>query len=230
MPRKKKSEVEEIKKEELSEVKDDSNILKIKEAEEASLDKNQLVSLEEYKKSGISLGTRVITEFMKKYVFKRRPDGLATINTNEIDKKIRLAVNMLSQYAPENIVITCKRECGWKGADLLGKLTGIKVFTKKYPAGIITNIKLEEIFEPSIVIIVDPWIDKAAMSDAIKLNLPVISLCDTNNVTTNVDLIIPCNNKSGKSLGLIFWILARELIKEWDLKKDLPSIENFITE
>ncbi len=193
-------------------------------------DNNLLVPLEEYKKSGISLGTRVITEFMKKYVFKRRPDGLATINTNEIDKRIRIAVNMLSQYAPEDVVIACKRESGWKGAELLGKITGINVFTKKYPAGIITNIRLDGFFEPSMVFIVDPWIDKSAMSDAIKLNLPVAALCDTNNTTTNVDLIVPCNNKSGKSLGLVFWILARELIKKWNLKADLPPLDKFVTE
>lgn len=191
---------------------------------------NLLVPLEEYKKAGISLGTRVITEFMRKYVFKRRPDGLATINTNEIDKRIRLAVNMISQYSPKDILIACKRESGWKGAELLGKLTGINVFTKKYPAGIITNIRLEDFFEPSIVLIVDPWIDRSAMSDAIKLNLPVIALCDTNNVTPNIDLIVPCNNKSGKSIGLIFWILAGELIKKWELKIDLPPIEEFIVE
>ena len=242
MPRKKKEVVEEKVKEtkdsaKVNDIKEGnvSEILvsdkgDIKETEDVSLDKNQLVSLEEYKKAGISLGTRVITEFMKKYVFKRRPDGLATINTNEIDKRIGLAVNMLSKYAPNEIVIACKREGGWKGAELLGKLTGIKVFTKKYPAGIITNIKLEDFFEPAIVLIVDPWIDKSAMSDAIKLNLPVISLCDTNNVTTNVDLVIPCNNKSGKSLGLIFWILSRELIKKWDIKVDLPPLESFIVE
>jgi len=163
-------------------------------------------------------------------MLKRRPDGLATINTNKIDRRIRLAANILSQYAPEDIVIACKRESGWKGTELLGKLTGMKVFTKKYPAGIITNIRLEEFFEPSLVLIVDPWIDKAAMSDAIKLNLPVISLCDTNNITTSIDLVVPCNNKSGKSLGLIFWILARELIKKWNLKTELPPLENFVVE
>lgn len=198
--------------------------------ETSSNDDNLLVSLEEYKKSGISLGTRVITEFMKKYVFKRRSDGLATINTNEIDKRIRLAVNMLSQYSPNDIVIACKRESGWKGVELFGKITGINVFTKKYPAGIITNIRLDGFFEPSMMFIIDPWIDKSAMSDAIKLNLPVAALCDTNNTTTNVDLVIPCNNKSGKSLGLIFFILAKELIKKWNLKADLPSLNEFIIE
>ena len=212
-------------------VQNEDNVESVKkDAEEAPSDKDLLVSLEEYKKSGISLGTRVITEFMRNYVFKRRPDGLATINTNKIDRRIRLAANILSQYAPEDIVIACKRESGWKGTELLGKLTGMKVFTKKYPAGIITNIRLEEFFEPSLVLIVDPWIDKAAMSDAIKLNLPVISLCDTNNITTSIDLVVPCNNKSGKSLGLIFWILARELIKKWNLKTELPPLENFVVE
>lgn len=193
-------------------------------------DENLLVPLDEYKKSGISLGTKVITAFMEQYVFKRRADGLATINTNEIDAKLRNAVSLLSNYKPEEIVFACKREAGWKGAELLGKMFGFRIFTKKYPSGIMTNPNLKEFFEPSIVFIVDPWVDKAILSDTLKLNLPVVSLCDTNNITSDLDLIVPCNNKSGKSLGLIYWIIARELIKKWNIEANLPKIEDFCSE
>ena len=167
---------------------------------------------------------------MEDYVFKRRPDGLATINTNETDAKLRLAINFLSNYKPDEIIIACKREAGWKGLDLLGQITGIRAFSKKYPAGVITNSNLSEFFEPSLVFVVDPWLDKAILSDANKLNLPIISLCDTNNITSDLDLIVPCNNKSGKSLGLIFWIIARELIKKWNLDVKLPPVSEFTSE
>lgn len=212
-------------KEKKEESKEQEEIKEIKEIEKKG---DFLVPLDDYIKSGIYIGTKVITSYMSKYIFRRRADGLAIINTNETDNRLKLAANLLSQYEPNEIVFTCKREGGWKGAELFGKLTGIKVFTKKYPAGIITNTNLPEFFEPSIVCVADPWLDKSPLADALKLNLPVISLCDTNNLTTNIDLVVPCNNKSGKSLGLIFYILAREYLKNKKIKAELPPAEDFM--
>ena len=190
-----------------------------------------LVSLEEYvKPSGIHLGTKVITSYMRKYVYKRRADGLATINTNEINRKINIVVNFLSQYEPQEIIVACKREAGWVALKKFNELTGIRVYTKKYPTGIITNTQLPGFFEPKVMFIIDPWIDKNPLNDAVKTNLPIISLCDTNNLTSYIDLVIPCNNKSNKSLGLIFWILTREYCKRKKIKIEMPKIEEFTGE
>jgi small subunit ribosomal protein S2 len=93
-----------------------------------------------------------------------------------------------------------------------------------------TNIKLEAFFEPELAIICDPWIDRNAMNDAIKTNKKKIVLCDTNNFTKDADLIIPCNNKGGKSLGLIFYLLAKGYIEKRKLKNNLPSMESFTEE
>lgn len=209
------------KKEKLSKADDDLKGLKAD---------NMIVPLDDYVKAGIYLGTKVITPDMRQYVFKRRADGLAIINTKLADEKIRAASSFLSEYAPEKIVVAGKREAGWKALNAFSKATGIRVFTKKYPAGIITNINLPEFFEPDLALIIDPWIDKNLLADSTIVNIPVISLCDTNNLTLNIDLIIPCNNKSGKSIGLVFWILAREYMKARDIKADLPPLSDFMTE
>ena len=189
-----------------------------------------LVPMDDYVKAGISLGTKVITSFMKPYVYRRRPDGLATINTKVIDERLRMAINFLSKYPSKEILVVCKREAGWKAVELFGKITGTRAFTKKYPPGIITNPKLPDFFEPSILFIVDPWLDKNPLKDASKLNIPVISLCDTNNITSFIDLIIPCNNKSNKSIGLVFWILAREYMKNLGIKEKMPALSEFTGE
>ena len=189
-----------------------------------------LVPMDDYVKAGISLGTKVITSFMKPYVYRRRPDGLATINTKVIDERLRMAINFLSKYPPKEILVVCKWEAGWKAVELFGKITGTRAFTKKYPPGIITNPKLPDFFEPSIILIVDPWLDKNPLKDASKLNIPVVSLCDTNNITSFIDLIIPCNNKSNKSIGLVFWILAREYMKSQGIKEKLPALSDFTGE
>jgi len=189
-----------------------------------------LIPLEDYVKSGIYIGTKVITPHMRKYVYRRRNDGIAIINTNIIDEKLKQAAKFLAGYEPEEFIVVCKREAGWKAVNLFSKLTGIRVFTKKYPAGILTNTKLPDFFETELVFICDPWLDKNALKDANIVKKKVLALCDTNNLTSGVDVIVPCNNKSNKSLGVVFYILAREYMKAKGIKEKLPEIEEFIGE
>ena len=172
-----------------------------------------LIPLEDYIKCAVHLGTKVITPHMRKFVYKRRADGLAVINTILIDQELRGSIDFLIKYDPESIYLCCKREAGWKAAREFEAATGIRTFTKKYSPGITTNLDLDDFFEAELTIICDPWIDKNALNDTAKLKKPVISLCDTNNYTTNVTKIIPCNNKSAKSIGCILYILAREYNK-----------------
>jgi len=204
--------------------------VEIKEDEVERPKGDMLVSLEEYVRSGIHLGTKVITSQMRPHVFKRRTDGLAIFNTNIIDKKLRLAAELISKYSPEQIVVAGKREASWKALKALNRATGIRIFTKKYPAGIITNSDLEEFFEPKLIFVVDPWLDKNPISDALMINIPLVALCDTNNLLSNADLIVPCNNKSNKSLGLVFWILAREYNKARKIDTEVPDLREFTGE
>ncbi len=104
----------------------------------------------------------------------------------------------------------------------LNKLTGIKIFNARYPPGILTNPQLETFIEPKIMMVCDPWADLNAVKDAVLVGIPVIGLCDTNNQANNVDLVVPANNKGKKSVGLVFYLLARE----WLLKKGLATEEN----
>ncbi|MEM3112989.1 MAG: 30S ribosomal protein S2 [Candidatus Pacearchaeota archaeon] len=201
---------------------------KIKEELEKKIE--LLVPLEDYVKTGIHLGTKVITPDMKKYVYRRRADSIGVLNTTLIDEKIKNAIDFLSKYYPEEIILVCKREAGWSAANLLSEVTGIKVFTKKYPAGMMTNIELDSFFEPEVVIVCDPWIDKNALSDAIKTHKKIVMLADTNNFTTNADLVIPCNNKGAKSLGLVFYLLARGYLEKRKIKTKIPSMYDFIGE
>jgi len=192
-------------------------------------DKETLIPLEDYIKCAVHLGTKVITPHMRKYVYKRRADGLAVINTALIDEKLRQAIDFIIKYEPEQIYVSCKREAGWEAAKKFEEATGIKAFTKKYPPGITTNLILEDFFEKDLTIICDPWIDKNALNDTIKLKKPVLSLCDTNNFIQHITEVIPCNNKSKKSIGCILYILARGYCKA----KKLPfkaELEDFTGE
>ena len=188
-----------------------------------------LVPLEEYLKAGIHIGTKFRTKYMAPFIYKTRPDGLVVLNVQDIDKRIKLAANLLSQYNQEDILIVCRRENGWKAVNLFSKLTGIRVFAGRYPPGILTNPSLKTFIETKLILVVDPWPDKNIVKDAIKIGIPVIALCDSNNETNNLDLVLPCNNKGKKSLGLIFWILAREYLKVKD-KEFKEKIDDFVDE
>jgi len=189
-----------------------------------------LVPIEDYVKYGIHLGTKVITPVMRRYVYKRRADGLAVLNTNLIDKKLRESIDFLAKFKPDEVLVVCKRMAGWNAVSLFSELTGIKAFTKKYPAGILTNLNLSNFMEPELVVVCDPWVDKNAMNDAKRMNKNVLSLCDSNNIAKDVEHIIPCNNKSNKSIGLVFHILAREYCKKHKIEKEIPPIEQFVGE
>lgn len=188
--------------------------------------KETLIPLEDYIKCAVHLGTKVITPHMRKYVYKRRADGLAVINTVAIDKKLREAIDFIIKYNPEDIYLVCKREAGWAPVKKFEEITKIRIFTKKYPPGITTNLKLSDFFEAQLTLICDPWIDKNALKDTARLKKPLIGLCDTNNFTTNVTKIIPCNNKAKKSIGCILFILAREFTKAKGMPFD-AKLEDF---
>ena len=176
----------------------------IKEKEELQL----LLPLEEYVKANVHIGTKTISPNMRQYIYRRKADGIAVLNTTKIDEKIKAAIKFINNFEAKNIILVCRRDAGWKAAEAFGKATGIRYFLK-YPPGIITNPSLETFFEPKLIILCDPTIDKNVLNDAVKTHIPVVGLVGTSNSTANIDLIVPCNNRFDKSIGLILYLLAK---------------------
>ena len=193
-----------------------------------------LVPQDQYLKSGIHIGTKFKTKYMEQFIYKTRPDGLSILNLSKIDERIRLAANFLAQYAPEEIMIVSRRENAWKAVNAFGKSTGVKIITGRYPPGMLTNPSLDIYYESKILLATDSWPDRNAIIDGNKVGIPIMSLCDTNNQSNNIDLVIPCNNKGKKSLGLFFFILAKEYLKNRGLIKDdsefKETVEDFTEE
>lgn len=193
-----------------------------------------LIDSNEYLKSGIHIGTKFKTKYMAGFIYKTRPDGLSVLNLKKIDERIALAANFLSQYEPDEILIVSRRENGWKALKKLHKLTGINVITGRYPPGILTNPNLETFTEPKVIMVCDPWPDKNAVEDAAKVGIPIVALCDTNNQSNNIDLVMPSNNKGKKSVGLVFYLIAREYMRKKAMLKgdeEMPAqIDDFVEE
>jgi len=179
-----------------------------------------LVASDEYLKAGIHIGTKFKTKYMEQFIYKTRPDGLSVLNLQKIDERIKLMINFLAQFAPEEVLIVSKRENGWKAVRKFGELTGAKVFPGRYPPGVLTNPMLENYIEAKAILVTDSWPDRNAINDAMIIGIPVIALCDTNNQSNNIDLVVPCNNKGKKSLGLLFYILTKEYMKKRGLIKE----------
>src|SRR3972149_6514702 len=192
---------------------------------------DMLVPLEEYVKSGIYLGTKVVTPKMKQYVYRRRADGLAIFNSDIIDEKLKEGIDYMSKFDAKDIILVCKRQAGWKTAGMLGKITGIRVFTKKYPAGVLTNTKLVDFFENELTVACDSWLDKNAIQDTLNVQKKILMVCDTNNFPKDADQIIIGNNKSARSLGLIFYLLTRGFCRAKGISTDnIPDLDWWTTE
>jgi small subunit ribosomal protein S2 len=203
----------------------------LKEQVKAKKKGEMLIPLEDYVKSGIYLGTRVVTPKMKQFVYRRRADGLAIFNTDIIDEKLKESIEFLSKFDANQIVLVIKRPAGWKVAQMFSRLTGIRTFTKKYPAGILTNTQLPDFFENELTIVGDAWLDKNALSDTLKVNKKVLMICDTNNFPVGASQIVIGNNKSSKSLGVIFYILTRGYMKAKGLDtSQIPDMDWWMEE
>ncbi len=176
-------------------------------------EENFLIPTANYLKSGIHIGTKFKTKYMAKFIYKTRPDGLSVLNLQQIDERIRVAAKLLAQYEPHDILVISRRENGWHSVKMFAKFTGVKIVAGRYPPGMMTNTDLVTFIEPKIILVTDAWPDRNAVMDANKIGIPVIALCDTNNQANSIDLVVPCNNKGKKSLGLLFHLLATEYLR-----------------
>ena len=200
--------------------------IQISQADES----NMLVNTETYLKSGIHIGTKFRTKSMMPYIYKTRPDGLSVLDIKKIDSKLGEFAEFLAQYAPEDILVVSRRGNGWKPVKMFGKATGVKYYTGRYPPGMLTNPALDIYQETKLLVVIDAWPDRNAISDAKKVGVKVAALCDTNNTDFNIDFVMPANNKGKKSLGLLFYVLARQYAKRRGVPEVQARLEDFTEE
>ena len=178
-----------------------------------------LVEKTEYLTAGVHIGMKTCTPYMKRFVYKIRDDGLAVFNLKKVDERIKTAADFLSAF--DNVLVVSRKESAREAVDAFARAIDGKSMTKRFPPGTLTNPSLRGFYEPDVVVVTDPLIDEQAVKEAKKKRIPIVSLCDTFNSAKDVDLIIPVNNNGKKALSLVFWILAREILKSRKkIKKD----------
>lgn len=171
-----------------------------------------LVPRQDYLSSGIHIGMKQRTAKMKEYIYKIRPDGLAVLNLAKVDQRIKDASKFMGRM--DKIMVVGRKQIVHDAVNKFGEITGAKVVTGRFMPGTLTNPIYKKFFEADVILITDPLTDYQALNEAVKARVPIIAVCDTSNDTRNIDLVIPANNKSKKSLGMLFWLLAREILKE----------------
>ncbi len=190
-----------------------------------------LVDSEKYLKSGAHIGTRYKSGDMRKYIFKIRKDNLNVMDIQTLDERIRASAKFLAQFSPGRIAVVSRRLYGRTPAMTFAQSIGAKEFTGRFVPGTFTNYTNSKFFEPQVVFVVEPEQDGQAIEEARKINVPVVAVVSTNNSIRNVDMAIPANNKGRKSLALVFWLLAREFLKEKKLIEDdsgfTKTVEDF---
>ncbi len=195
---------------------------------------NMMISEEIYMTSGAHIGTRQKTADIKEFIYKVRNDGLYIIDVKKTDEKIKTAAKFISKYNPEDILAVSIRQYGQKPVKKMGELTGIRILDGRFRPGSLTNPNAKGFFEPSLLVVTDPLADQQALHEAENIGIPVIGLCDTNNETKFLDVIIPTNNKGRRALALIYWLLTREILKQQGKIKKYddfkPTVEEFEAE
>ena len=137
---------------------------------------------------------------MERYIFRIRQDGLYILDINETNRKIEKVGKFLAKFEPEKILVVSSRIYGFKPVLAFGQKTGAKTITKRFIPGSLTNPNCDDFIEPEVVILTDPRADYQILREAGLAKIPVVALCDSENYLSNVDLVVPTNNK-GKSFS-----------------------------
>ncbi len=189
--------------------------------EEKVSDEPLLVTEDMYLTAGVHIGTQQKSADMKPFIFRVRTDGLYVLDVKQTDQRLREASKFLSRYEPDKVLVVSTRQYGQKPIKLFAKQIKIQAIRGRFIPGTLTNPRLPSYMEPDVLMVTDPAADQQALKEAVSIGIPVVGICDANNETTNVDLIIPANNKGRMALAAIYWILTREILKLWEvIEKD----------
>ncbi|TKX85528.1 30S ribosomal protein S2 [Halorubrum sp. SS5] len=175
-------------------------------------DVDLLIPVEDYLSAGVHIGTQQKTKDMERFIHRVRDDGLYVLDVSLTDERIRTAADFLESYDPEQILVTSSRQYGRFPAEKFADAIGARARTGRFIPGTLTNPDYAGYIEPDVVVVTDPIGDAQAVKEAITVGIPVIAMCDSNNQLSNVDLVIPTNNKGRRALSVVYWLLANETL------------------
>jgi small subunit ribosomal protein SAe len=180
---------------------------------------------------GAHLGASNLDFQMEQYVYKRKPDGQYIINLRKTWEKLLLAARAIAAIEnPADVCVISARPYGQRAVLKFASYTGATPIAGRFTPGTFTNQIQSAFREPRLLVVTDPRQDHQPVTEAAYVNIPVIALCNTDSPLRYIDIAIPCNNKATHPIGLMWWMLTREVLRlrgsisrevPWDIMVDL---------
>ncbi len=164
--------------------------------------------------AGVHIGTRMRTKDMEQFIYRVRADGLFVLDVKKTDERIRVAAKFLARFEPSKIAAVAGRLYGQSPVEKFCDVIGATPIVGRFIPGMLSNPLYPDRLEPGVIIVSDPKADVQAVKEAASIGVPVIALCSTDNDFSFVDLVIPTNNKGRRALAVIYWLLARQILRE----------------
>jgi small subunit ribosomal protein S2 len=164
--------------------------------------------------AGVHIGTRMRTKDMEQFIYRVRADGLFVLDVKKTDERIRVAAKFLARFEPSKIAAVAGRLYGQSPVEKFCEVVGATPIVGRFIPGMLSNPLYPDRLEPGVIIVSDPKADVQAVKEAASIGVPVIALCSTDNDFSYVDLVIPTNNKGRRALAVIYWLLARQILRE----------------
>ncbi len=164
--------------------------------------------------AGIHIGTRMKTLDMEPFIYRVRPDGLFVLDVKKTDDRIRVTAKFLSRYEHSKVAVAATRLYAQEPIKKFCQLTGATPLIGRFIPGQLSNPQYPGRIDPEVILVSDPRADAQAVKEASKVGIPIVALCSTDNEFSGVDLVIPTNNKGRRALAVIFWLLARQVLRE----------------
>ena len=215
----------------MSEVKDE----KSEKEEEARVitEEELLLPRDTLLSAGTHIGTRMKTKDMEQFIYRVRPDGLFVLDVKRTDERIRITAKFLARFEPSKIAVAAARLYAQEPVRKFCEVTGAVPIVGRFVPGLLSNPLYPNRIEPDVLIVSDPRADSQAVKEASSVGIPIVALCSTDNDFSGVDLVISTNNKGRRALAIIYWLLARQTLREkgeLPPDKDLPlTVEDFET-
>jgi len=181
--------------------------------------------------AGIHIGTRMKTGDMEQFIYRVRPDGLFVLDVKKTDDRIRVAAKFLARFEPAKTAAAAGRLYAQEPVSKFCQVIGATAIVGRFIPGLLSNPLYPNRIEPEVLIVSDPRADFQAVKEAGAIGIPVVALCSTDNEFVGVDYVIPTNNKGRRALAVIYWLLARQILKERGelaADKELPlTVDDF---
>ncbi len=178
--------------------------------------------------TGIRVGTPVKTKSMTPFIVKANPEGLYILDLIKTFERIEITASFINRLDINKVIVCSTKEYGVVPVTKFCELVGAKSIIGRFMPGSFTNPLLPNYVEPLLVLVTDPQADQQAVIEASKAGIPVVAICNSDNVTQNVDLVIPANNRGRKSLATVFWLLTKALLlKSNKIRSEDIGIDSF---